>query len=69
MSKSDLNRPGLRYRNLAARCRESAAHSDDVVAETGLLRMAWLYDLKAVKSECRVITNFSDATSGLEMAD
>jgi hypothetical protein len=40
-----------------------------VVAETGLLRMAWLYDLKAVEAECRVITKVSGDTSRLEMAD
>ena len=37
---------------LAARCRQSADQSGDVVSRTGLLRMVAAYDRKAVEAEC-----------------
>ena len=46
---------GVRYRNLAARCRQSAAEAGDVVSRTGLLRMAADYDRRAVEVECAEI--------------
>ena len=54
-------RPGLRYRNLAARCRQSAALTDDVVGKTALLRMALAYDRRAVEAECEEILGTTTA--------
>ena len=45
----------MRYRNLAARCRQSAEKTDDVVSETALRRMAAAYDRRAVEVECEAI--------------
>ena len=36
-----------RYRNWAARCRQSASETDDAISKTGLLRMAADYDRRA----------------------
>jgi hypothetical protein len=52
---SASRRAGLRYRELAARCRQSAVQADDVVSRTGLLQMAAAYDRKAVEIECAQI--------------
>jgi hypothetical protein len=53
---------GCRYRILAARCRNSAAKTNDIPGKTGLLRMAWLYDLKAVEAECKAMSVRVDVT-------
>jgi hypothetical protein len=57
--------PGLRYRNLARRCRLSASEAESVVAKTSLLYMAAGFDRKAVEAECVAILRKSalDMTS------
>lgn len=42
-----MNRPGLRYRNLATKCRHSAATAPRLQERAALLKMATAYDRKA----------------------
>ena len=42
-----MDRPGVRYRNLADRCRQIAATSASPVDKVALLRMAEGYDRRA----------------------
>ena len=58
--------PGRRYRVLAMRCRELAERTDDIPGKTGLLRMAWFYDLKAVDAVCMAISNGAEAKPASE---
>ena len=42
-----MEQAGLRYKNLASRCRQSAAASDTHSEKAALLRMAEAYDRRA----------------------
>jgi hypothetical protein len=42
-----MDRPGMRYRNLANRCRQTAARSQSPADKVALLRMAEGYDRRA----------------------
>lgn len=42
-----MDRPGLRYRNLATKCRHSAANAPRSEERAALLKMATAYDRKA----------------------
>jgi hypothetical protein len=46
-----MDRPGMRYRNLARRCRQSAAACEAMSDKTALLRMAESYDRRAAELE------------------
>ena len=46
-----MDRPGLRYRNLARRCREAATAREIMSDKAMLLRMADGYDRRAVELE------------------
>ena len=46
-----MDRPGMRYRDLARRCREAAAAREVISDKTVLLRMAVGYDRRAVELE------------------
>jgi hypothetical protein len=46
-----MDRPGVRYRVLAARCRQSAEVSADKTDKAALLRMARGYDRRAIEVE------------------
>lgn len=46
-----MDRAGMRYRNLARRCREAAAAREVIRDKTVLLRMADGYDRRAVELE------------------
>ena len=42
-----MDRPGMRYRNLASRCRQVATKSKSPADQVALLRMAEVYDRRA----------------------
>ena len=46
-----MDRPGMRYRNLARRCRKAAAARKVISDKKVLLRMADGYDRRAVELE------------------
>jgi len=46
-----MERAGLRYKNLASRCRQSASVSDSPLERAALLRMAEAYDRRAGEIE------------------
>ena len=46
-----MERAGLRYKNLASRCRQSAAASATPAEQAALLRMADAYDRRAEELE------------------
>lgn len=46
-----MDRPGTRYRNLARRCRQSAAACEAMSDKTALLWMAESYDRRAAELE------------------
>ena len=46
-----MERAGLRYKNLASRCRQSASVSDSPPERAALLRMAEAYDRRAGEIE------------------
>ena len=46
-----MDRPGVRYRVLATRCRQSAEVSADKADKAALLRMARAYDRRAFELE------------------
>lgn len=45
---------GVRYRNLARRCRLSAASAETARSRNGLLKMAARYDRRAMELEAEV---------------
>ena len=46
-----MERAGLRYKNLASRCRQSAAATDTPTEKAALLRMAEAYDRRSEELE------------------